>query len=146
MKINQNPTGRFIDELEFSQSVKKVLKILTWIIPLIVAGFVIYYAFIESEEKKREREINTTLEFSFQGIVKEKYISWNHNTPTTKLYGGQEIGSDYGLYNLVQINDSLSKEKGVLYINVYRKENPSTNYVFLKKEYFHILDRKTKLD
>lgn len=142
MKKEEKTISKFIDELELPENIKKGIRILTWVIPIIIFSFVIYTAFFESAEKKREREIKSTLENTFKGIVKEKYISWNHNIPTTKLYSGKEIGSDYGLYNLVQKNDSISKEKGVLYVKIYRKESDTSNYVYINKEYFNILDRK----
>ena len=146
METEQNALGKFINELELPKNIKKAIIILTWVIPILFFSFVIYTAFFESDEKKREREIKSTLEFTFKGKVKEKYISWNHNTPTTKLYSGKEIGSDYGLYNLVRKNDSISKEKGVLYVKIYRKDSDTSKYVFFDKEYINILDRKYKTD
>ena len=144
MKKKGNNLKIYIDELELSEKVKKGIKILTWIVPIVIFSFVIYIAFIESDQKKLEREIKSTMNYTFKGIVKRKYISWNHQTPTTVLKSGKEIGSDYGLYNLVRLNDSISKEKGVLYMKIYRKESESGKYFFLDKEYFNIIGRKDK--
>lgn len=146
MKTEEKPIGKFINKLELPENIKKGIKILTWVIPIIIFSLVVYAVFFESAKNKRERDIKSTLEYNFKGKVKEKYISWNHNTPTTKLYGGKEIGSDYGLYNFVQINDSVLKEKGVLYVKVYRKESDTSNYTYFDKEYFNVLDRKNKID
>ena len=141
MKKKENNLRNFIDELKLPEKVKKGIRILTWVVPIIIFSFVIYVAFIESDQKKRERKIKSTLEYTFKGIVKRKYISSNHQMPTMVLRSGKEVESDYGLYYLVQINDSISKGKGVLYSKIYRKEIDSSNYKFLKKVYLSLSDR-----
>lgn len=134
----------FIDKLELPEKVKKALKILIIVFLVFLFSYITYIAFIESDQKKIERQINSGKEYEFNGIVKRKYIDWNHKIPTTVLKSGKKIGSDYGLYNDVIINDSISKEIGEFDVKIFRKKNDSTKYKYVKTVYLNSLHRKYK--
>ena len=135
----------YIDELELPKKVKNALKILSVVLPVLLFSYVIYVAFIESNNKKIERQIYSEKKIEFKGIVKQKYIdSLNHVRPTIKLYGGTKISSDYELYNVVRINDSISKENEELSIKIYRKKDDTINYKYIESVYRNSLYRNYK--
>ncbi len=101
--------------------------------------------FAQSNNKKIERQIYSEKKIEFKGIVKQKYIdSLNHVRPTIKLYGGTKISSDYELYNMVRINDSISKENEELSIKIYRKKDDTINYKYIESVYRNSLYRNYK--
>lgn len=124
---------KFIDDLEISHKSKKILNKIIVILISSFSLYVIYIAFFEPEQIKNDRQIRSELKFEFSGVVYDKFIdSLNHVMPTIILNGGKKIESDYQLYLAVDKNDSISKEKGSLDIQIFKKKKDKNKYEYFK--------------
>lgn len=109
----------------------------------VVGVFILYFVIFDDQEAREKRYIKATYDYEFHGVVVRKFIDKeNRSTYTLVLNNGKKVGSDNELYDNTQVNDSVSKSKGVLEIQVFRKPDSTSEYVLLKEVYDDNVVRK----
>ena len=105
------------EELEISESNK-------WILRFLISGFILIIVIFGVAGGFDKQSYNNILKMEYNGIVIEKfYDKPNHNTPTLKLDSGYKFGISDKHYNIVQLSDSLYKNKNSVYAYVVRKNS-----------------------
>ena len=115
---------------------KKKLVHFTKIIAVVVGIYIFYSLFFITREERDESYIKATYEYQFHGVIVHKYIDKaNRSNYTFVLNSGKEVCSDSELYNVALVNDSISKSKGELVIQVFRKPDSASDFTLINEVY-----------
>lgn len=113
------------------------LRLFIYIIYAMAIGAIIYYVCLASYNTG-EAILKSAVKLEFQGSVDSVYFDeMNHNTKTALLSNGYkyEIYPEWG--SMIDLGDSLNKEKGLLKVKVFKRNGRSVilDYKTLVKNY-----------
>jgi len=116
-------------------SMKRNQKSIIYVL-IIFLGLIFLIVRLKNPDNKLAKD--RILNYEYQGTIVKKYRNKNnHNSLTIELSTGKNVPTfTPNLFNIVQLGDSLSKDKNTFYMEVYRKDSLFFKFNHLDAENF----------